>query len=72
MVGTLDINGCLSGDQYSQLHVHVLLQVLRLVCIQSICNNGFKPKLLDYYRREIIQVSTFITYENYVNKIQPS
>lgn len=36
----------------------VLLQVLRLVCIQCISNNGFRQKLLDYYKREIIQVRT--------------
>ena len=34
-----------------------LIKVLRLLCIQSCCNNGFKPKVLDYYKREIIQVS---------------
>ncbi|XP_021346292.1 vacuolar protein sorting-associated protein 33A-like isoform X1 [Mizuhopecten yessoensis] len=30
-------------------------KVLRLVCIQSFCNNGLKPKVLDHYKREIIQ-----------------
>ena len=33
-----------------------LSKVLRLMCIQSICNDGLKPKVLDYYKREIIQV----------------
>lgn len=32
-----------------------LLKVLRLICIQSITNSGLKPKLLDYYKREIVQ-----------------
>ncbi|KAK0073869.1 hypothetical protein PV325_009092 [Microctonus aethiopoides] len=32
-----------------------LLKVLRLLCIQSLTNSGLKQKLLDYYKREIIQ-----------------
>ncbi|XP_043464161.1 vacuolar protein sorting-associated protein 33A [Leptopilina heterotoma] len=32
-----------------------LLKVLRLLCIQSLTNSGLKAKLLDYYKREIIQ-----------------
>lgn len=32
-----------------------LTKVLRLVCMQSVCNNGLKPKVLDYYKREILQ-----------------
>ncbi|XP_045171518.1 vacuolar protein sorting-associated protein 33A-like isoform X2 [Mercenaria mercenaria] len=32
-----------------------LLKVLRLLCIQSFCNNGLKPKVLEYYKREIVQ-----------------
>ncbi|KAA0716273.1 Vacuolar protein sorting-associated protein 33A [Triplophysa tibetana] len=32
-----------------------LIKILRLVCMQSVCNNGLKQKLLDYYKREIIQ-----------------
>lgn len=31
-----------------------LLKVLRLLCIQCFTNSGLKPKLLDYYKREII------------------
>lgn len=31
------------------------LHILRLICIQSIINNGLKPKICDYYKREIIQ-----------------
>ena len=34
-----------------------LLTVLRLMCLQSLCGNGLKQKLLDYYKTEVIQVS---------------
>lgn len=33
-----------------------LTKVLRLICLQSICNDGLKPKVLEHYKREIIQV----------------
>ncbi|EFN85506.1 Vacuolar protein sorting-associated protein 33A [Harpegnathos saltator] len=36
-----------------------LLKVLRLLCIQSLTNSGLKPKLLDYYKREIIHTYGF-------------
>ncbi|KAH9503153.1 Vacuolar protein sorting-associated protein 33A [Bulinus truncatus] len=36
-----------------------LSKVLRLMCIQSYCNDGLKPKVLDYYKREIIQAYGF-------------
>ncbi len=29
-------------------------QVLRLMCMQSVANNGLKPRLLEYYRRAIM------------------
>ncbi|GIZ02713.1 vacuolar protein sorting-associated protein 33A [Caerostris extrusa] len=32
-----------------------LIKVLRLICLQSLANNGLKPKQLDYYKRELIQ-----------------
>ncbi|GCC24014.1 vacuolar protein sorting-associated protein 33A [Chiloscyllium punctatum] len=32
-----------------------LINILRLVCMQSVCNNGLKQKVLDYYKREILQ-----------------
>ena len=35
-----------------------LTQVLRLLCLQSICNNGLKPKVYEYYKKEIIQVKS--------------
>jgi len=36
-----------------------LVHVLRLLCLQCLTNNGFKPKLYEYYKKEIIQVSAF-------------
>jgi len=36
-----------------------LLKVLRLLCIQSLTNSGLKPKILDYYKREIIHTYGF-------------
>lgn len=33
-----------------------LVKVLRLICLQCITNSGLKPKLLEYYKREIVQV----------------
>lgn len=35
-----------------------LTKILRLMCMQSVCNNGLKQKVLDYYKREIFQVNT--------------
>lgn len=35
-----------------------LIKILRLVCMQSVCNNGLKHKVMDYYKREILQVKT--------------
>uniref|UniRef100_A0A1B6E3U9 Vacuolar protein sorting-associated protein 33A n=1 Tax=Clastoptera arizonana TaxID=38151 RepID=A0A1B6E3U9_9HEMI len=36
-----------------------LVKVLRLICMQSFTNSGLKPKVLEYYKREIIQVYGF-------------
>lgn len=30
--------------------------VLRLICMQSAAGNGLKQKILDYYKKEIVQV----------------
>uniref|UniRef100_A0A8D0QRY2 VPS33A core subunit of CORVET and HOPS complexes n=1 Tax=Sus scrofa TaxID=9823 RepID=A0A8D0QRY2_PIG len=38
---------------------HPLIKVLRLVCLQSVCNSGLKQKVLDYYKREILQTYGF-------------
>lgn len=35
-----------------------LIKILRLVCMQSVCNNGLKQKVFDYYKREILQVES--------------
>ena len=49
-----------------------LIRVLRLICLQCITNNGLKPKILDYYKREIIQVKHFSTFQfNPLQKIFP-
>lgn len=37
-----------------------LTKILRLMCMQSVCNNGLKQKVLDYYKREIFQVNTTV------------
>ncbi|NXF98305.1 VP33A protein, partial [Eubucco bourcierii] len=34
---------------------HPLIKILRLICLQSVCNSGLKQKVLDYYKREILQ-----------------
>lgn len=40
-----------------------LVKVLRLICLQCITNSGLKPKLLEYYKREIVQVCfPFVLY----------
>lgn len=42
-------------------------QVLRLICLQCIVNSGFKPKVLEQYKREIIHTygfEHFLTLEN--------
>jgi len=36
-----------------------LLTVLRLLCAQCLTNNGFKPKMLEFYCREILQTYGF-------------
>uniref|UniRef100_A0A3B3QQ14 VPS33A core subunit of CORVET and HOPS complexes n=1 Tax=Paramormyrops kingsleyae TaxID=1676925 RepID=A0A3B3QQ14_9TELE len=36
-----------------------LIKILRLVCMQSVCNNGLKQKVLDFYKREILQTYGF-------------
>ncbi|OBS79097.1 hypothetical protein A6R68_18505 [Neotoma lepida] len=42
---------------------HSLIKVLRLVCLQSVCSSGLRQKVLDYYKREILQVNpTDISY----------
>lgn len=41
-----------------------LVKVLRLLCLQSVTNSGIKPKQLEFWKREIIQVvEFFVTYD---------
>ncbi|XP_046670558.1 vacuolar protein sorting-associated protein 33A isoform X1 [Homalodisca vitripennis] len=40
-------------------HKEPLVKVLRLICMQSATNSGLKPKVLDYYKREIVQAYGF-------------
>lgn len=35
-----------------------LIKIMRLACMQSVCNNGLKQKVLDFYKREILQVQS--------------
>ncbi|KAJ7419328.1 Vacuolar protein sorting-associated protein 33A [Willisornis vidua] len=41
---------------------HPLIKILRLVCLQSVCNSGLKQKVLDHYKREILQNPNDISY----------
>lgn len=36
-----------------------LIKVLKLICLQCYVNNGFKAKLLDYYRKEVLHTYGF-------------
>lgn len=41
--------------------------VIRLICMQCIAGSGFKPKVLDFYKRELVQVygiETLLTISN--------
>ncbi|XP_050292813.1 vacuolar protein sorting-associated protein 33A [Anthonomus grandis grandis] len=33
-----------------------MIQVLRLICLQCLCSSGLKPKVLEGYKRELVQV----------------
>lgn len=44
-----------------------LINVLRLICMQSCAGSGLKPKVLDYYKRELVQaygIGTLLTIGN--------
>ncbi|XP_077511912.1 vacuolar protein sorting-associated protein 33A isoform X2 [Amblyomma americanum] len=54
----------MNGMDTDKVHPHIedciarqedIVKVLRLVCMQSVANNGLKPRVLDHYRREILQ-----------------
>ncbi|KAI5707103.1 vacuolar protein sorting-associated protein 33A isoform X1 [Diaphorina citri] len=40
-------------------HKKPLMKVLKLICMQSFTSSGLKPKVLEYYKREIIQTYGF-------------
>ena len=44
-----------------------LIKILRLVCMQSVCSNGLKQKVLDFYKREILQVVITCHFHALVN-----
>ncbi|XP_055389013.1 vacuolar protein sorting-associated protein 33A [Condylostylus longicornis] len=42
-------------------------RVIRLICMQCVASSGFKPKIFDYYKRELVQVygiNTLLTLSN--------
>lgn len=44
-----------------------LTKILRLICLQCVTGSGLKPKVLEYYKRELVQVyglSTWLTLCN--------
>lgn len=58
----------LSGVETDKVHPFIedsiakkqpLLRVLRLLCLQSLANSGLKLKVLEHYKREIIQTYGF-------------
>uniref|UniRef100_A0A8C6V4V0 VPS33A core subunit of CORVET and HOPS complexes n=1 Tax=Neogobius melanostomus TaxID=47308 RepID=A0A8C6V4V0_9GOBI len=55
------IRWILTLTRYCIVQKDPLIKILRLVCMQSVCNNGLKQKVLDYYKREILQT---YGYEN--------
>ena len=44
-----------------------ITKVLRLICLQSLINNGLKPKVLEFYKREVLQVYGFQQLLNLCN-----
>eukprot|EP01135_Chromosphaera_perkinsii_P005349 Nk52_evm30s343 gene=Nk52_evmTU30s343 len=58
----------LTGDGTDRINEYIeaciyksepLLKVLRLVCLQSVANGGLKPKVFEYYRKEILHTYGF-------------
>lgn len=56
-----DFLNCISTDKVNPFieeciyRKKPLTKVLRLLCLQCLTNNGFKPRVLDYYKHEIVQ-----------------
>lgn len=40
-----------------------------MICLQSICNNGLKPKVAEYYKREILQTYGY-KHLSSINKLE--
>eukprot|EP00004_Rigifila_ramosa_P013978 TRINITY_DN3139_c0_g1_i1.p1 TRINITY_DN3139_c0_g1~~TRINITY_DN3139_c0_g1_i1.p1 ORF type:complete len:315 (-),score=91.80 TRINITY_DN3139_c0_g1_i1:21-965(-) len=56
------ILGSDAKDEYIEECIHrqePLLKVLRILCLQSLTNNGLKSKMFDYFRREILHTYGF-------------
>ena len=49
-----------------------LTKILRLICLQSQVNNGLKGKVLDHYKREIVQTYGFYHLLNIENLVRSS
>lgn len=49
------INRVLPDLETLLMRQHNPWNLLRLICLQSIANNGLKSKILEYYKRELIQ-----------------
>lgn len=47
-----------------------LTKILRLICLQSQVNNGLKGKVLDFYKREIVQTYGFYHLLNIENLVR--
>lgn len=55
-MGTDKINPYIEDCLFKKEPLH---KVLRLICLQNLTNNGLKPKVLDYYKREILHTYGF-------------
>ena len=44
----------MASNVVTHTHTQFHMQVLRLICMQSVANNGLRPRLLEYYKRAIL------------------
>lgn len=57
-----DFLNCVSNDKVCPYIEDIiaqkgpLIKVLRLICLQCVTGSGLKPKVLEYYKREVVQV----------------
>lgn len=53
---------CIDTDKISQFIEELIVEkgpltvILRLICLQCATNSGFKPKVMEFYKRELVQV----------------